>query len=319
MLSDFDNKQIDLLKEFAERKVVLHFPFFANTFSIAFHYMIALQQDGVNITDLDNYVYEHDWDEPIPVLKEGNANVFFATLDAINKKKKEIETKWDFDCRPISHYSQQYIFAEYRPHIASGFKPKQDKKKFSDELVKVANQCGVNRIEIFTDIPTQADVIQNELIDWGFIGKKKEIKIIKKPIDAILYYEASSKVLRLFYYGAPTTSRMLRENFFYIPYKLTHPETEYQDPTMITCICYVYLKTDQTTGKTKLNFNNLFNYHNNIFNAAEKESRHVDFLNILWAYNRYAERKQHSATFEDTKAFTRCLKEHHQSPPRKCD
>jgi len=317
-LTNFDRKQIELLKPFVDRNVVLHFPFFANTFSLAFHYSTALQEKyNYDWDNVRESVIEHDWDEPIPTLVDKKENIFYATLAAIKTAKHDNKyVKWSFKYRPISRYRPLYIFSEYRPYLDSVLEENRNKLMFSNEIIDISDNCGVNRIEVFTDIPTQANVIKNNLCNWGF--NKDNIFILKEPIDAIRYYQASKKILRLFYYGAPTTARMLMENYRYISFRLSESEEECIDESMITCICQAKAH-ELTSCDTDNDFDILLDYHNSIFETAKNESRHesrhIDFINILWAYNRFAERKQHSATFADTQAFANCLNDHHKSPP----
>ena len=55
-------------------------------------------------------------------------------------------------------------------------------------------------------------------------------------------------------------------------------------------------------------------YHARVFEAATS-ARHTELVNVWWAYNRYAERKQHTAMFKTTEMFARCLRDHHAPPP----
>lgn len=304
----FDEAHMAMLTPLAKRRAVLHYPFFANTFSLAFHYTNALAKDGVEWHEVRKLVREHNWDQPAPALGDGDEHIFYATRAAMGAVRESGSlSEWHVEYLPISRYRSLWLFVEYSPFIGSKF-PSSPRQAFSSKLVDMAQNLRVDRIELFTDIPGQAMAITKQLITWGW--QSKQIDVIEEPLDALRFQVATDRVLRLYYYGAPSTARMRRKPFGYVGLLLPD-ELQWGGDSTITCICRARKQIPEAkTESEDLSF--LAQYHKSIFQTAKQQP--FDLLNVWWAYNRLAERKQHSATFVSSHDFASCLTDHHLDP-----
>ena len=130
--------------------------------------------------------------------------------------------------------------------------------------------------------------------------------ILRDPSDALLACKPGDKTVRLYFCGAPSTTRMLTEPFRFVPFDI--PEVEWVDETTITTVCVAVPRNGGAVLSAK-ELDNLKAYHDRVFKVAIES--HADLINVWWAYNRYAERKQHSATFKSPEVFAKCLTDHH--------
>lgn len=311
-MKDFDAKQRDCLHFLTEKRAYLHFPFFANTFSLPYHYANALrdESDLHNWEDAKRFLLEHNWEEPIPPLKPGRLNVFYATKAAFKRfSKTKKARKWDLVGIPFTKYEPLLVFTDFRsflPHpVFEGGKPEE----LSRELMERIKHQRVQDIELLTDIPGQSAKLQKHLAEWGFSHK---VYTVKEPVDALQSIDPADRVLRLYFYGAPTTSRMKDDLVRYIPF--TIPSTlEWDDETTITQVCLAIPRdgadAEQAQRQKQLFSKVMPEYHARVFRAAQSD--YTALLNVWWAYNRYAERKQHASTFKNPKAFAECLRDHH--------
>ena len=315
-MKDFDSEQQDRLQFLTRMRAFLHFPFFANTFSLPYHYANALRRadDPKEWEAAKACLKEHNWEDPTPTLQIGHQNVFYATRAAFELLEKSEEGKpWDLVGVPFTKYQPLWVFTDFRaflPHPKfKGGKPEE----LSKGLMERIRQQSILDIELLTDIPHQANKLRNHLDEWGFSHK---VYTIEEPVDALKSIKAKDRVLRLYFYGAPTTSRMMGDLVHYIPFTIP-VGPHWEDKTTITQICLAIPKdwrTIEERDEQKLLFSEIMaQYHARVFQVASVD--YTALLNVWWAYNRYAERKQHSSTFKTPKAFAECLIEHHASLP----
>ncbi len=311
---DFDTEQQERLNFLTRMRAYLHFPFFANTFSLPYHYANALRrEDGLgNWEDAKVWLMEHNWEEPIPHLKDHKLNVFYATRAAFDSFGVTDEgSKWDLVGVPFTKYKPLWVFTDFRAFLPHPKFNGGDVDELSRGLMERIRQQSIRHIELLTDIPNQSVKLQKHLEEWGFTH---EVYTIKDPVDALQSIDPTDRVLRLYFYGAPTTSRMMRDLVHYIPFTIPIGP-EWEDETTITQVCLA-IPNDlgpnlQMEEQKRLFTATMAQYHARVFEAANAD--YTALLNVWWAYNRYAERKQHSSTFKNPKTFAECLIEHHAS------
>jgi hypothetical protein len=320
----FDNEQEKLLQPLLSDGAIVHFPFFANTFPLAFHYF----QLGSNESDK---VRLHKWGEeeiPADVIlalsdsneKESHPHVFYATrktvkvLEDILKGQSTyrlLEPQFFTEYKPERFFlhTERHVFL--RSLVREHCKNRQVTRQFADSL---RSEFAV--IEIFTDIPRQADLVKDLLSQHGF--NAKHIVVIDSWDDVFsreAYTEEAlkKKVLRIYFYGAPVSNALKKreEEFTY----LKVPITETTDKSeLYTYICVLVPNKDYEENEND-NSNGLMRglaqYHRNLFHAAN--TRCSDLRNIWWTYNRFALWQQHNSVFDNPKDYADCLLEHHST------
>jgi hypothetical protein len=308
----FDGNQEEKLQFLADMRAVLHFPFFANTFSLAYHYANVLHRSHLTASWLETRkdLREHNWEDPIPVgLDPERANVFYATTKAIEdfEKTKEFAT-WHFASVPFTRYKPLWLFTDYRafldPHDS------QKDRDFDEVIAEHIIGQGVTRIELFTDIPSQCEVLCKHLGKWGL---EEKILSVFQPVDALRAIKPSETILRMYFYGAPATTKMREEPMSYIPFGIPK-KTEWEGKANITQSCLALPKSKWSKPESELIFSEfkaiMKDYHREVFKIAGQD--YTALINVWWAYNRYAERKKISSAFKSLEVFAKCLVDHHQ-------
>lgn len=160
------------------------------------------------------------------------------------------------------------------------------------------------KIDIFTDIPSQANLVVRALKDAGFNNK---ILVVKTWENAFSKEDYSKKILRLYFYAAPVSAMMRKKPNEYTKIILK-PVTGKN--LLKTHICVIGPK--KISGETAMNemLDNLLNYHRNLFHAAEHQP--MSLRNVWWTYNRHALLHQHNSLFESPQDYARCLLLHHE-------
>ena len=237
-MKEFDNDQCFGLRFLKKQRACLHFPFFANTFSLAYHYAACLHSPPNLLTwrAAKGFLFEHNWEQPIPPLISGRTNVFYATKKAFEDLQKEDSTRekpiWQLVGVPFTRYRPRYSFADFRACLSEQTLPLKQNQQFPDNLARLILNERIHYLEILTDIPSQSVVIIKHM-------KQKDIKdivLLENPTDALRPIDPGHKVLRLYFYGAPTTTKMLGDPIRFIPYEIPD-KVVWNEPTTITQIC----------------------------------------------------------------------------------
>jgi hypothetical protein len=311
-MKDFDIEQQGHLGFLAKQGAHLHFPFFANTFSLAYHYASCLLDHvGREWPETRTLISEHNWEKPYPSLVSGKPNVFYATKKGFRDLEKENSNReggpeWQLVGVPFTRYRPRYLFTDYRASLLSRLQNNSRNQRFPENLVHLISNDKIHHLEIFTDIPGQCEAVISHMNSREI----KEIELIEEPKDALRPIDPGHKVLRLYFYGAPTTTKMLNDSVRFIPFEIPD-EVVWEEPTTITQICFAKPVGIPLEENEAIEFHSAMEkYHARIFDAASND-RHTELANVWWAYNRYAERKQHTAIFKTTEVFARCLKDHH--------
>jgi hypothetical protein len=319
-LNKFDDELIEQLQELKKAHAVLHFPFFANTFPLAFHYAKTTEE-----ADFDAKILEQDWKRSMPVLEGEHLHVFYAT-------KKAIESGGGPNTRflIVSQYRPRLIFADYRPFLHAEVKAqrkgeivdldrdddpskntardmeRKESQMFPGALLPLAKDLGVVNFELFTDVPDQARLIREKT--------DLPTEIIAEGIDGLKTPKLAKRTLRLHFFGAPASTRMIRDPFKYIPFIVEDGLLE-NDDTMLTCVCVSDQRGNEIGPEVPKILNGLAEYHKKIFKAAQQaKDSAMEFHEICLAYNRLAERKQDSTVFTNPAEFAACLRTHHKDP-----
>ncbi len=311
-MKEFDNEQQQRLHFLAKQGAHLHFPFFANTFSLAYHYASCLlDQDNRGWTEARTLISEHNWEDPHPKLVPDKPNVFYATSKAFDGLEKENykNPTWNLVGYAFTRYRPRWVFVDSRASLLSQSSGRATIQTFPADLSIIVRNLNRPHLELLTDIPSQSKVITDRLSERGI----NDVEVLTEPKDALRRIDPSRMMLRLYFYGAPTTTKMHSDPARFIPFKIPDEVVGDDEPTSITQVC---LAKPLSLGPMNAQERDFFKsqmkeYHERIFEAASLPQHHTELVNVWWAYNRYAERKQHTATFKTTEIFARCLQEHH--------
>jgi hypothetical protein len=311
-MKDFDSEQRKRLRFLADQEAHLHFPFFANTFSLAYHYAnCLLDYAGRRWPGAKEFISEHDWEDPYPKLLSGKLNIFYATSQGLADLERDntINPAWSLVGYPFTRYRPRWVFVDSRASVLSHWNGRAGTLTFPQDLASIVRNLNNPHLELLTDIPGQSGVITERLREHDIALPE----VLADPKDALRRIDPSQGMLRLYFYGAPTTTKMLSDPARFIPFEIPDKVVGFSEPTTITQVCLA--KPLNTMGaisdeeRTKF-CSEMAKYHERIFAAAAPD-RHTELVDVWWAYNRFAERKQHTATFKTTEILARCLREHH--------
>jgi hypothetical protein len=315
-MKDFDNEQQSRLNFLAKQGAHLHFPFFANTFSLAYHYSSCLlDYASRGWPETRTLISEHNWEYQYPNLLPDKPNLFYATsqaFDALEAKNKKIPT-WDLVGYAFTRYRPRWVFVDSRASLQGQSHGRGGIPTFPDDLSTIIRNLNRPHLELLTDIPGQSAVITDRLRERGI----NNIEVLKDPKDALQRVDPTRRMLRLYFFGAPTTTKMHSDPERFIPFRIPDEVVGEDEPTSITQVCLAKplalatVDAEERVKEKAIFRSQMREYHERIFEAASLARHHTELVNVWWAYNRYAERKQHTATFKTTEVFARCLQEHH--------
>ena len=306
----FDEEQKALLKPLKEAGALVHFPFFANTFPLGYHYY-GLSPLGVV---LQNWAQEAI-PSAVRLFKKKaltRPHVFYATQESTYKFKERLKGNalYLFDSVFFTEYIPRFFFFHTTRHIYLRGLIKHhcsDGQLTVDFINELKNKFDL--IEIFTDIPKQAKLLRTHLIKMGV--KENSTSVIETWQDIFTFPDSEKKVLRIYFYAAPVSAALRkRDNEFT---SLDFPQ-QTDKSELITHICAIVPKTERdiaTTRRALTNIiRNLDKYHHNLLLAASESS--MKLRDIWWTYNRYALSNQHNSLFAGPQEYADCLRDHHR-------
>ena len=308
----FDDAQVKLLASLAHAGAVCHIPFFANTLPLGYHYLRSVQEMAGT-----GRLQWHDWKEPVPVNLDsiGQPHVFYAAEKSLKDLLPKVAEK---DLAHQSSFVTQYVprrfFMEYTiglDHACAQSQPAAAQPRdqgMNAALIEELNRH-IDCLEILTDIPDQANLVELLMRDKGF-DKSIEIRTIRDELQAIALDEPSVRVLRLYFYGGPITSALGRRPREFLAFELGSFDNREKE-LFKTYICVVSFREDK---RVKDFCEQLERYHQELFRCAEEEPKQL--RNVWWTYNRCADLLQHNSQFPTVEDFALCLIEHHKASYR---
>lgn len=115
-MNQFDNRQIACLQPLANHNVCLYYSFYANTFPIAYHYNLLLNEHFKNEKNKENFIQElirhHDWSDGFPSKSLQENYQLFEIKKAIGRAKE-----WQLPEKINIFYTSriEYKTKEYKP------------------------------------------------------------------------------------------------------------------------------------------------------------------------------------------------------------
>lgn len=320
----------DKLKPLAQAGAVVHFAFFANTFPLGYHYFKVVRDQREQskkmglpdaLKDLE-LVRIHDWSDPTPHFAPDLPNVFYATaetIESIEKDPQEFGLVEPPAKSPFTYYNPLFVFLKYSTSLAGvDAKARLEYRKSSAIIDSSQDTCPelsqvlprfirhYEVIEIFTDIPEQAKLLV-ALLEQRGVDREKTFTIFNWN-GCLNFPLPQKKVLKMLFYGAPVASALRQDPLRFICFGLALPPNlpPGDRKKLETYVCVTakdHSQAEDFASKLKA-------YHQSLFELAENDPEGL--VNVWWAYNRYAELRQHNSQFANAKAYASCLRDHHK-------
>ncbi|MBU2613787.1 hypothetical protein KJ925_05045, partial [Patescibacteria group bacterium] len=280
---EFDDRQISILREVARNKCRVHFPIFANTFPIAYHYYRALNLENKNPVEYLSPIHRWGW-EPIWKLFDvgefdrEKAHIFYSDEKSLEGYKSKIESEGGryFESVAVTNYIPRVFFI---CHTASldGLKEIDFEQR---NILSLRDNffSNIQRCDIFTDVPSIAREMEKE------IKKHVDDDIVINTIDgfhpAMDLNREQDRLRDIYVYGAPMSRYLLSKKNHYIglPFTPIVPEN-----LLRTHICLI--SDDGDVDRKKI-ITILRDYHQRMYDVASSDSQQL--LDVTWAYNRFS-------------------------------
>lgn len=307
----FDRQQIDLLLPIAREDAVLHFPFFANTFPLGYHYFCALREMG-HTTNVPDFLRLMDW------ARDGGSGPADVAANREVSKPQIFYTTGEFQHQagqagtvvPVAYYRPRLFFIRYDRSIA---KLVVDGSGHLTPELLLHIGTWYDAVEIVTDIPEQAEILQTTLTSkdqWGAAALTVDVRVMNDWRSAFDFFGRRDGVLSIHFYGAPSTSALAARRHDFVP--VVFPERPgVSDKKLETYAAIVAAEGDERWNAW---IEPIRQYHERLFEMARQlgeASVAESFRDVWWAYNRYAAMLRHDSQFPTPQAFARCLTEFH--------
>jgi len=292
-LSQLDNELIQILRPVVSAQCHLYYPFFANTFPLAFHLMCA------NRTDSNGFrasITEVPWTkEPEELLSLDKADgegpaICYATeedCERLNHDLTSITWVWD--------YQPKYMFVD-RSLNASAVLRTEGRSVSRVMLDKLLDHR--KHFDLYTDIPEQATAICRAI---GVPHGQQELHVAGVSASDRLDGPPPADCIRLYLYGGPLTAFLNGQPNKYEPVEIPKHLTVAVRSAFRTNVC-ISTKHDQVHDALK-------SYHERILKSAI-QAKYDEFWAVQTAYNRYAEAQQLPAVFRSTVDYVDCFTRH---------
>jgi hypothetical protein len=314
-VNDPDAQFIECLAPIAASRAKIYYPFFANTFPLAYHYHKTLLSSTVanhTASDTARRIIQLPWSTPVRTIigqhNETNSDlpaVFYATLaDAKTLQKTDYKHTVPFKHCVVWLYRPRYIFVELTPHT---WDVSREHKTFSRAVLHDL-MAGRNTIDVHTDIPSQALALLRQLDATDTYNVPLFPSATADTADVLTDAPPPGSTLRLYLYGGPLTAYLKRKTDRFIDFRVPDTLTDKQSDDFTTCIC--------VAGHNGL-LRGLKAYHTLLSNTAHTTDQDDLFWPLCNAYNRLARVTQHRSSFPTASAFAACLREHIAKEPEK--
>jgi hypothetical protein len=298
--TNLDEELAEILQPLACQGVTLNYPFFANTFPLAFHLYKATQigtgkakghRSPVTIRQVS-------WNTDVePLLGNSETpSVFYATRGDVIRWKKRIKTK--VSTRGICLYQPKSFFVDQSPHcLAVALEVGRNGEGVTIHSLLQKLLDGRSTIEVFTDIPAQAQAIIKQPRRGGYT-----VRIADAHSPADFLGPPPSDSLRVHLYGGPLTAYLRRKPNRLVEFRFPYAAIEKVKQAFQTLIC--------VSPPNSQFIHILGKYHRALFAAAMK-SDSDSFWAVSAAYNRLARLQQHRSSFPSAADYVQCLREHY--------
>jgi hypothetical protein len=304
-LTNWDQKMVAHLSSIAklDKPPGMQLLFFANTFPLAYHYALALKMKNLNpdkyihvglwnqIKDYDGIFYTNDPKKADKAGKCSSPVTVFNPRWAFVPRTLSISRIWD--ALPASEVDG---VSEYAPQA-------RDLVPF----LNGAKEEKYTQVWIYTELKDLGDLVS---VQARSMFPQHKVFFWEDGSGRLPAFETSSAeqdVLRLFVFGGPLSSYLLRKTKRYLPLAL--PNGPDFGKTLLSSMKLFVAGSDET-------INALEQYHNDLYNKSlsrrgKDTSECPPFFTVYRAYNELAWLLQHRSSFKDADEFAQCLKQHH--------
>lgn len=161
-------------------------------------------------------------------------------------------------------------------------------------------------LELFTDIPSQADIVLDYLRNKGLAIASSTVT------DYITAADYKPNALRAYFFGAPLSSALRARPDHFMQIDLPDLGDGQRFRTHI--ILFQPKRPTPHGDKWQELISELGGqleiYHRELFRIARGDPEAL--LGTWWAYNRYADVLQHNSSFKNVRLFADCLECHHR-------
>jgi hypothetical protein len=319
-LSDLDTRLMDTIRPLGDHGAELYFPFFANTFPLAFHYASLLKRSNKSgrINDLIKLIA---WDNERAVLMgtmSTNVSVprlCYTTEEAI-QKIGEASRRDAITQVPVTVFSPKWVFTEFNLKVWSvrcdSLKAKGSNQR--DGVVRVVDVVPVlnefELFEVYTEIPDQATAFFDVFAKKIGLTVKRRIIEMSKAEFLVDSEHLTKRSLKLFFYGGPLMSYFFRKRQRYIPLlvdEIVEPMPFFKTLVAVTNSSAEICKTIGECIRT---------YHLDLYKSAKQVSQTTcySFRAMQHNYNRIARVLQTRSSFLSPLEYAQCLSQHHKEP-----
>lgn len=321
-----DDKAKKLLKSLFDNEVKIYFPYYANTFPLAYHYSLLFSDIPAAI---GNQIIEYDWNNSFPsqeydsrdskilnkvnVVVPSNISVFFSSkengfykslLDERNFNNEAIE------CVEFSIYKQRLFFIDNsniaidllenpKPEIEDSFFKDNDFKLISSSIKKYIEDNNIDYC-IYSDIPLEAERYFEQFPNF------EKNKVVASSPSSLLNLNKES-IFKIYFYGAPASMFFLdreKHKHRFIPVYINDNDKGQET------FAYIHYNSKEHKDSIDSIKEDLEKYFKLLFETAFNDSKGYTLNNVRVAYNRIASIRRHPSYFYTPKAFADCIKYH---------
>ncbi|TGV04831.1 HAD hydrolase-like protein [Flavivirga rizhaonensis] len=331
-----------ILEPLQKHQVKVYYPFYANTFPLAFHYS-QLLRDKNETGFINDKIIEYSWTDDFPSkavtdsvaidslklsdyqLPE-NINVFYSNKELnefkirLKNKRGSRSTGERIDCVDFSEYQQRFFFIDHS-NIATSLVQKYEEtvlkrnsdfedllRKYTvglDDSVLIEFLAANDEIEyeIYTDIPDEAKAYFEAFPNF------KVDNVVESSLR-FLNPTKKNKSFRIYFYGAPATMFFLdraKHGSRFVP--IFNSKTTTGAKTYL----YIHYNKNHKRSKIKEIKVSLSSYFKYLFCTAANDRTGYVLNNIREAYNRIAAIRRHPSYFYSPDSFAECISLHHKN------
>jgi hypothetical protein len=301
-LPSWDNEMAELLMPLvkANHPPKLKMFFFANTFPLAYHYAIALQNSGKH--DPTKYIELSNWGDR---KQQGVLAYTSSPRDGTSGRLRNLpitifKPKWAFI--PLTLSSQSVWGALDQPMTLSGFLAKPELEAYEDFAIYAELQ------ELGGYLQGR---VQETLRELGKAAKRVQVFFsqgARQKLPLVTTRKSTPNLLRLFIYGGSLSSYLSHKTGRYLRLSL-------EEGKECSKILNTFLRCPAIFAEP------LQKYHKKLYASAKRALRPVDtkacppFFTVYRSYNEMAWLLQHRSSFENAEDFAQCLADHNAGLP----
>lgn len=310
-LSTWDKDAIELLKPLAAKRATVHFPFFANTLPLAFHYRHALLNARIKATECKPLVQLYEWGQQLMIFERAPSDSLTVCYGSWKEVRSLKRRGYKLRIVEIETYRPQFVFSEMnlilwdlREKLVTN---QDDPAQVPFVEVMPSLPKLFPHIEIFTDILPQAIALLKPIFAKSM--RSGGTYSFLCPSDSTSLFDDThikTPALRLFFYGAPMTHYFLQKDARYIPFQIDPLRRSHSAFRTVVAI------TGDQVAATEVQ-ETLRRYHKLLFVAARAEADHKvagSFRALQHYYNRFARLLAHRSSFSSSVAYAACVHQH---------